>query len=424
MYDVVTNKVVNDDFNSRSTFMTNRLGSENLYKTDMQKIVDKLSSPMQMIDNFTSEVVTRAKYYENLEKGMSDTEAMRNADAYAAGLIADRSKGAMPTLFNIKNPVTKAFTQFQLEQNNQLRYLFKDLPRAKKDEATKALLIALFNIAISSWLINNVFETFSGRRPALDPIDMAFDAWGVLNDHELKNSEKATTILSDVGGELPLIGNLTGGGRLPISGAIPKNPEKLLDLLNPEIDDRKKLDILYNQAIKPASYWVLPFGAGQLNKTMTGLHDYTQGAAYQYTDDGDKLKYTIDQNPLNFARGLIGGSSSFPEARNYWEGDNKTLSVKDTDTFQMLKDEMGNKTALEKVYELKAIESLKNNEGKTIANSKSYYVKQAIDELPITDAEKKELYEKYGVSKTIQEMDSAAYEAYRKKIEKELEGKR
>ena len=154
MYDVVTKNVVNDDFNNRSTFMTNRLGSENLYKTDMQKIVDKLSKGMQLVDNFTSEVVTRAKYYQNIENGMSDTEAMKNADAYAAGLIADRSKGAMPTMFNIKNPVTKAFTQFQLEQNNQLRYLFKDLPRAKKDEATKALLIALFNIAVSSWLFN------------------------------------------------------------------------------------------------------------------------------------------------------------------------------------------------------------------------------------------------------------------------------
>lgn len=424
MYDVVTKNVVNDDFNNRSTFMTNRLGSENLYKTDMQKIVDKLSKGMQLVDNFTSEVVTRAKYYQNIENGMSDTEAMKNADAYAAGLIADRSKGAMPTMFNIKNPVTKAFTQFQLEQNNQLRYLFKDLPRAKKDEATKALLIALFNIAVSSWLFNTGYEFLFGRRPALDPIDMAFDAWGVLNDPELRNSEKAATVLSDVGGELPFIGNLTGGGRLPIAGAIPKSPEKLLDLLNPEIDDRKKMDILYNQAIKPASYWLLPFGAGQLNKTGSGLHDYMQGAAYQYTDDGDKLKYTIDQNPLNLARGLIGGSSAFPEARNYWDGENKALSVKDTDTFQMLKDDLGNKTALEKVYELKAIESLKNANGGTIKYSKAILTRDYIDGLPLSDEEKQDLYKKYIVSENIRDADSAAYKIYREKFEKELEGKK
>lgn len=422
MYDVVTNKVVSDDFNARSTFMTNRLGSENLYKTDMQKIIDKLSSPMQMIDNFTSEVVTRAKYYQNLEKGMTDIDAMKNADAYAAGLIADRSKGAMPTMFNIKNPITKAFTQFQLEQNNQLRYLFKDLPRAKQDEAVKALLIALFSMAGSQWLFNNVYEAFFGRRPALDPIDMAFNTWGVLNDPDLKNSEKATTIIKDVGGEVPFIGGLLGGGRLPINGAIPTDPAKLLDIMDPEMDDRKKLDVLYNQLIKPASYFVLPFGAGQLNKTGKGLHDFVQGAAYQYTDDGDKLKYTIDQNPLNFARGLIGGSSAFPEAREYWDGEYKTLSVKDTDTFQLLKDTLGNKTALEKVYELKAIESLKDENGKSIANSKSYYVKEAIDKLPISDAEKQDLYDKYGVSKTVQDMDKSTYDAYRKKIEKEMQG--
>ncbi len=424
MYDVVNSKALSDNFNSRSAFMTNRLGSENLYKTDMQKIVDKLSKGMQIIDNFTSEVVTRAKYYQNIENGMSDTEAMKNADAYAAGLIADRSKGAMPILFNVKNPITKAFTQFQLEQNNQLRYLFKDLPRAKQDEAIKALLIALFNIAVSSWLFNTGYEFLFGRRPALDPIDMAFDAWGVLNDSELRNSEKATMILSDVGGELPFIGNITGGGRLPIAGAIPKNPEKLLDLLNPEIDDRKKLDILYNQAIKPASYWMLPFGAGQLNKTMSGLHDYAQGAAYQYTDDGDKLKYTIDQNPLNLARAFIGGSSSFPEAQNYWEGDYKTLSVKDTDTFQMLKDDLGNKTALEKVYELKAIESLKNANGGTIKYSKAILTRDYIDGLPLSDAEKQDLYDKYIVNEDIRNADSAVYKIYREKFEKEMEGKK
>lgn len=426
MYGVVNKNVVNDDFNSRSTFMTNRLGSENLYKTDMQKIVDKLSKGMQIIDNFTSEVVTRAKYYQNIENGMSDADAMKNADAYAAGLIADRSKGAMPTLFNIKNPITKAFTQFQLEQNNQLRYLFKDLPRAKQDEAMKALLIALFNIATSSWLFNNVYEAFFGRRPALDPIDMAFDAWGVLNDPDLKNSEKATTILSDVGGELPFVGNLTGGGRLPIAGAFPKWSElpKVLDLMDPEIDDRKKQDVLYKTIIKPASYWMLPFGAGQLNKTMSGLHDYAQGASYQYTDDGDKLKYTIDQNPFNLARAFIGGSSSFPEARNYWEGDYKTLSVKDTDTYQMLKDDLGNKTALEKVYELKAIESLKNANGGTIKYSKAILTRDYIDGLPLSDEEKQDLYKKYIVSENIRDADSAAYKIYKEKFEKELQDKK
>lgn len=296
--------------------------------------------------------------------------------------------------------------------------MFKDLPRAKKDEATKALLIALFNIAVSSWLFNTGYEFLFGRRPALDPIDMAFDAWGVLNDPELRNSEKAATVLSDVGGELPFIGNLTGGGRLPIAGAIPKSPEKLLDLLNPEIDDRKKMDILYNQAIKPASYWLLPFGAGQLNKTGSGLHDYMQGAAYQYTDDGDKLKYTIDQNPLNLARGLIGGSSAFPEARNYWDGENKALSVKDTDTFQMLKDDLGNKTALEKVYELKAIESLKNANGGTIKYSKAILTRDYIDGLPLSDEEKQDLYKKYIVSENIRDADSAAYKIYRENLKR------
>ena len=46
---------------------------------------------------------------------MSMEAAMDDADAFTASLMADRSKGALPTAFNATNPVRKVFTMFQVE---------------------------------------------------------------------------------------------------------------------------------------------------------------------------------------------------------------------------------------------------------------------------------------------------------------------
>lgn len=40
--------------------------------------------------------------------------------------------------------MTKLFTQFQLEVNNQLSYVFKDIPREKRRAGLGALAAALF----------------------------------------------------------------------------------------------------------------------------------------------------------------------------------------------------------------------------------------------------------------------------------------
>ena len=48
--------------------------------------------------------------------------------------MADRSKGALPTVFERKNPLTRLLTMYQVEVNNQLRHLFKDLPDDLKEK--------------------------------------------------------------------------------------------------------------------------------------------------------------------------------------------------------------------------------------------------------------------------------------------------
>ena len=251
-----------DGIVERSAFLTNRRGSDPILSTYEQgaepenrtarrirnagiaagKVGDALSSPMEWIDNFTADSLVRARYRQNLARGMSEDAALADADAFAASVMADRSKGATPTMFSRTNPVSKLFTQFQLEVNNQLSYVFKDMPREKKNMGVRALAAALLKFALGAWLYDEVYEYFIGRRPALDPIGILNDTVGDLTGWELPNLvelgvgaatgdmpdfqveqpglyETVANLGTAAAEELPFIGGLLGGGRLPIGSA-------------------------------------------------------------------------------------------------------------------------------------------------------------------------------------------------------------
>lgn len=143
--DTVKSYANNDGFVDKSAFLTSRLNqSEKLYKTSLEKISDKTSFLFNAIDEVTSNIVVRGKYLENIQNGMTELEAIKNADQFARNVIADRSKGALPTKFEEKNPVTKMFTQFQLEVNNQYRYMFKDIPRDLAEKGLAGIALAFF----------------------------------------------------------------------------------------------------------------------------------------------------------------------------------------------------------------------------------------------------------------------------------------
>ena len=144
---------------------------------------------MQMIDDFTSEVLVRAKYTEQLKKGVHPEEAIKTADRFAADIIADRSKGALPTVFNSKNPISKILTMYQVEVNNQWSHLLKDIPRSKENVAQVAL--AFTNFAVGAYIFNDVYERLVGRRPALDPISWANDFAGDATGKKLPNFTEA-----------------------------------------------------------------------------------------------------------------------------------------------------------------------------------------------------------------------------------------
>lgn len=282
--DTVKSYLNNDGFVDKSAFLTSRVNqSEKLYKTSIEKISDKTSFLFNAIDEVTSNIVVRGKYLENIQKGMSENEAIKNADQFARNVMADRSKGALPTIFEEKNPITKAFTQFQLEVNNQYRYMFKDLPRDLAEKGLGAIALAFFKMFIGAWIYNEASEKVTGRRPAFDPIDIATSAYKNITDEKKGTYDKIASIRKDITEELPFVGGFAGGGRIPVNGAIPDvaNLTKAgVGLATGEMDSKKAISNIGKEISKPLYYLVPPFGGGQLKKTKEGLETVINGGSY------------------------------------------------------------------------------------------------------------------------------------------------
>ena len=413
MWDTLRAYRKDDGFVGRSTFLTNRRGSDPLVKAYEQgaestesgakgvakrtirkvgtatgKLGETLSRPMEYIDNFTADTLVRARYNQNIRRGLSETAAMEEADAWAAGVMADRSKGATPTLFNRSSPLTKAFTQFQLEVNNQLSYLYKDLPRDVKDRGLAALAGALIKFFLGAFLYDEVYEFFIGRRPALDPIGILNDTVGDLTGWELPNlvelgispitkdvpsfqveqtglTEAGVNLAKSLAEELPFIGGLLGGGRIPLSSAMPDVGGLWNAATNEEWSTARRLQEVRDELLeKPVTYLAMPFGGGQVKRAAEGIEAVVRGGSYSVNSDGEEiLQYpvyseTAGDLALNTARAVVFGKSSLPAARDWVESGFKSLSVKETDAYQeMTAAGVDGETAFGLIQELKGASS-------------------------------------------------------------------
>lgn len=358
MWQTLANIKTNDGLVEASDFLTNRAGSDPLVRTWQQSASAFLSTPMEWIDQFSAGTIVRARYMENVERGMSEETAMREADDFAANVMADRSKGAMPTLFEARNPLMKMFTQFQLEVNNTYSYLFKDLPREQRKKGVRYLALALFKFLIGGFLYNELYEYFIGRRPTLDPLGIINDTVGDLTGYELNNlvdtaaggglikeSEPEGVVgtiqnlAENVGQEAPFIGNLMGGGKLPFSSSMP-NVKNILTALDSETaTDEEKLAKVGKELVNPAAYWLMPFGGGQIKKMWQGISALKRQGSY--TADG-RLQYPIYSDRKGdkagaLARTLLFGKSATPEAQAWVEAGFGTLSAKATQTYEAMR---------------------------------------------------------------------------------------
>ena len=373
MWDTLKNYKTADGLDSASTFINNRSGYGRLAMSTMDKVSAGAGWLMESIDTFTTGSVVRARYYQNLRRGMSETSAMQEADQFASGVMADRSKGSTPTLYSARNPLVKLFTQFQLEVNNELSWIFKDMAQEERKKGVAALAKAMFKFLIGAWIYNEFYESIVGRRAALDPMDIINDTVGDFTGYQMPNTVQAAVsgkwdFTKEKPGTYQAIKNLEGNiisefpgtqaltilgvdealgldidsGRIAVTSAIPNlgNIEKALLAKNEDMAPAKKAKTIGNELLKPGLYLATPFGGGQARKLIQGGVAAWKGGSYSVDNEGrDILQYPVyNDNPADraksWAQALLFGKTATEEAQSWVESGFKSLSAKETAAYQ------------------------------------------------------------------------------------------
>lgn len=373
MWDTLKNYKTADGLDSASTFINNRSGYGRLAMSTMDKVSAGAGWLMESVDTFTTGSVVRARYYQNLRRGMSETSAMQEADQFASGVMADRSKGSTPTLYSARNPLVKLFTQFQLEVNNELSWIFKDMAQEERKKGVAALAKAMFKFLIGAWIYNEFYESIVGRRAALDPLDIINDTVGDFTGYQLPNTVHAAVsgkwdFTKEKPGTYQAIKNLEGNiisefpgtqaltilgvdealgldidsGRIAVASAIPNlgNIEKALLAKNEDMAPAKKAQTIGNELLKPGLYLATPFGGGQIRKAYQGATAAARGGSYTVDNEGrDILQYPVYNDNAadrakSWAQALLFGKTATEEAQSWVESGFKSLSAKETAAYQ------------------------------------------------------------------------------------------
>lgn len=395
----------NDDgFRSRSDFLTNRFADDTLVdQTVMQKIGSEIGKPMEWIDGITAETIVRARYAQNLKKGLADADALHEADTFAAGLMADRSKGAMPTAFERRNPVAKLFTQFQLEVNNQVGWMLKDLPREAGKKAIGKFVGMLFKYSVGAWIYNRLYEALTGRDCMFDPFDIVFgDLAGDITGRGLPTTESLIKAIKSVPNAVlgrekisevlknmvtrekkgvgDTVKDFTGNvlenmpftsvlglfsddfdqGRIPATSALPNLTNIGNAIFNGDYGAKKRARTILDEALKPVYYTAFPFGGGQVKKVLEGSEYIARGGSYKPDNEGNpQLQYPMyNDTPFKTAteagKALIFGKTSTEGGKEWTENGFKRESAKATAAYKAFENGgMTRREALNAVHEIK-----------------------------------------------------------------------
>lgn len=380
MWYTLANYVQADGLDQQSVFINNWSGYHGLSQSSMDKASEIAGWVMEKIDGFTTGSIVRARVIENMQRGMSQQSALEEADQFASGIMADRSKGATPLMYTVRSPIVKMFTQFQLEVNNELSWIFKNMLPQERKKGVLALAKALLKFLIGAWIYNEAAEAIFGRRPALDPLDMLNDTVGDVSGYKVPNTwqamaeygvnpknwdyttEKKTPeevwkgFASRVVDELPntqllamfgldeWMGLDLQGNRIAVISAFPDMEKVNKALLSSKEDmaTKKKAQVLVDELSKPLSYAALPMGGGQARKSLQGIMSVVNGGKYRLNNEGEQqLQYPTYTDrpgdvPLKLAQGVLFGRTATQEAQDWIENGFKSLSVKETKAYQAI----------------------------------------------------------------------------------------
>jgi hypothetical protein len=264
---------------------------------------------------------------------MSESEAIANADQFAESVMAGRSRGNMPTIFDSKNPLVKTLTAFQLEVANQYGYMFKDMPQDMKNESVGKLVKGYATMFLGAYAYNALYSALTGRDAAFDPIGIIEELLRDLGlfgeDEEEEPVDAAWNLFENVVQEVPFVGGLLGGGRVPIASALPYSGD--LEQLKSGVEKLLEGDLseVTSEWLKPVYYLALPMAGGQIKKTAQGLQMFSDDhpVAGSYTKSGN-LRFPVEDTIGNRAKAAIFGQYANKNAREYFDNNLSPLKEK------------------------------------------------------------------------------------------------
>ena len=216
-----------------------------------------------------------------------------------------------------------------------------------RDRGLAAIAMALFKLCIGAWVYNEVTEPLTGRRAALDPIDMlesfaldltkkdmgtatfsqflfekALKGEG-MEDKDVSTATALETLWKNVMNQVPFVGSFLGGdgGRIPLSSALPNLwdvGKDVIGSLQGETSWKTTGETAIKELSKPAAYLVLPFGGGQLKKSFEGVKAVIQGGSFKLDKNGEQqLQFETEQEFKDYMQAAIFGKWSLKEAQQY-----------------------------------------------------------------------------------------------------------
>lgn len=360
------------DFVQESNFLKGKKGIDWLLEaeTPWEKVKEWSFSPIEAVDSFTSYVAVRSKYLKEINAGKSHAEAMKLADEFGRNVMGSRARGEKPMLFDTKNPFWQIVTRFQLEALNSWEHISRDLPnevRQLAQEKGKAYAAGTMGVRVTKYmtyafLLNLGIGALSGGSPVpYDVVGSVMEALGKSmgvsklamvegviqklldgrlfkkDDDDEDDADKdwwafLGSLWGDIANDVPIVGQLAalagvGDETLPVTD-LSKVGDFAKSVKNNGVFSGDTLD----KGLTAASEFV--YGGNQLRKTIQGGRAVVQGGVYSK----GKLRYQVDQTPMNYVKGFLFGRSALDESQAYYAERTSDFSEKQTEAFQQMQD--------------------------------------------------------------------------------------
>lgn len=366
-------------FNSYD-LLTGKKGIEYLTAKDNKAnaFVTGLFKPADIADSLVSALAVQSRYNQLISEGKSEADARAGADRWATSVMASRMKGSRPMIFESKNVVTQMISMFQVEAANSWAHLTQDLPAKVKSietqygkgAAQKYVAVTATKGLLSAFLMNRIAEAAYGGTPASFDLlgyaarfissgmgitvneglkrifeDMAETVFGENifggdDDDEDKNrtfdfDAAVSDAAYDISNDIPFVRGVSGAlglgdQTLPLANVA----EAVGGVKNALTAEDRSAGQIADAALELGS--TLAPGGRQLQKTYQGAKTMLQGGRTYGYGDKKRLQYTVEQTPLKAFQTVAFGNSGLSETRDFYAGDAKGLSVRQTQAVEEL----------------------------------------------------------------------------------------